>query len=164
MIKEVLVIAVGSILSAIFYRMGGMGKDFSRGAIWNTKTRDFGCPLVFFIATLLLFPINLKLIAFTLLSSIALFGSLTTYWKSLSHRAKQNNKIKWQSWAVTGLFYGLSALPLVAAEVSLWGILVRSIALAGLVCLVSLSTKNAWIAEPIRGASIIITLPILGVK
>ena len=146
-ITGILVIFIGSILSSIFFRLGGLG-----GAWWkNTKMRDFGCSAI--TATLLWLLSEKSLLGAFLcvLSAVLLALSLSTYWKSFNRLiGKKGNRIRWYNWMLTGLVYGLSATPLVFAGFAWYLILARSVLLAVLVCIFGL-VKNPWASELGRG-------------
>ncbi len=102
-----------SLLSAILYRLGGIGKPF------NTKIRDLGVPLV---ASITLYFLGVKFVWWAYLLHFALlFASLTTYWDEL---------FGYDNFYAHGLFCGLSALPLLATGIPFWIIILRSIFLS----------------------------------
>jgi len=115
----ILIIFLLSILSGILYRLGGAGKlnnsfDFLR----NTKARDIGCNVVVNSAIFILlasngFKITPSLLIEYLLSIGFLLASLSTYWK------KKGTNGNYFTWAVTGFFYGLSAIPFIF-HTNLW--------------------------------------------
>lgn len=140
-------ILIGAIISAVFYRMGGMSG-------LNTKFRDFGCPITFL--GVLFFSGHFTWLA--LISAVALFGSLTTYWDSLFGE---------DNLYFHGLVCGLAMTPLFWAGAHWWAILAYSLTLAITMGSINASTNKAhvpfsdWIEELFRGAAIILALPIL---
>ena len=144
---KLLTILIASILSSIFYRLGGS----PAGTLW----RDAGCTLIFFITAILLgITHSIVDIAILLASCGLLYASLTTYNKWASKLiGGSGNDVLWPSWFVTGLFYGLSAIPLLWCGIPLWLIIWRSILLGVTTMLWSENTENPW-EELGRGALI----------
>lgn len=147
---KLLILLLLSLLSAVLYRMGG-----SEG--FNTKFRDLGVPTV---ATLALFVLGVFHWSLILHFGL-LFGALTTYWNF-------KKDVKWWNWLLTGLFYGLSALPLLFCGIGIFPILLRSILLA-----VIIMVWNTWFNKPLfgftsdvitelgRGFVVLATIPVL---
>jgi len=79
-------VAIGSILSAILYRLGGWGgegrEQFPNLPEWlfNTKARDIGCAGVGYITFSILVGFTVVPWFIHLICFVLLFGALTTYW------------------------------------------------------------------------------------
>ena len=147
---------VVSALTGVLYRLGGTG-----GAWWkNTKVRDLGCPLV--CAIWLYFFSGCPVWAL-FLSVGVMYGSLTTYnkWATRLFYGKECNDVKWISWAVTGLSYGLSLFILAWVTGTWMGLLYRSILLMVTTCIWSEMISKDWVEEGGRGFLIGITLPLM---
>ncbi len=84
------------VASAVLYRMGGADG-------YNTKWRDFGCPLVAVASALIIGLGHWSLV----LSFGALFGAMTTYWK------RKGEDAEWYNWLMTGFMYAMAFLPTV---------------------------------------------------
>lgn len=119
--SNILLIGLISILSGFLYRCGGTEKrgkwyDF----LFNTKSRDIGCSA---LTTLAFHIIHPHIPWWSLLLHFGLlWGALTTYWDFLN-----KDREVWWTWIITGIFYGLSALPLLSVCWS--GVLLRSLLL-----------------------------------
>lgn len=141
-----------SFLSGCLYRIGGIG-GFSNAKI----VRRAGVPVVCYIpALLILFGFSGWL--WYILSAGLLAFTLTTYHDYLS---PDGQKETWLCWAVTGLCYGLAALPLIWAGIHIYAIIGRSIVLAGATMWVSERSGKVLTEEFWRGAFVILTTPIL---
>ena len=141
-----------SFISAVLYRMGG-----AEG--FNTKFRDFGCPLC---ATILYYIYGFRNpIALFFAFGIA-FGAMTTYnkWASKLFGFTDDN-VHWPSWAVTGAFYAFSAFPVVINCHNYLGFGIRIISLSVLTTLWSEKIDNPVIEELGRGFLFTATLPLL---
>ena len=138
-----------SLISAVLYRLGGYGKPF------NTKYRDFGCPLMFVLSMIALgvsVPIWVHIISFGLM-----FASMTTYHDYLTKDGREN----WVCWAMTGFTYGFSAI-LYASFMGAWvGFAVRTFSLVLLTAFYSEAVGNATAEESGRGFLFNITAPLL---
>lgn len=159
-VTQIFIIALSSSLSGLLYSLGGLAKqgkwyDFA----CNTKTRDVGVSLVTSIVTGLLFGWHWSLV----LCFGALFGALTTYnkWVSYLFNRPDKHTVYWESWFVTGLFYGLSLLPYVVFSGDWLLFFIRCIVLATTTCLWSQLIGKAWLEEFGRGFLIVATLSIL---
>ena len=173
---QIIGLTVITLLSALCYRLGGGGKcaweewkkDFKNIPKWlfNTKVRDFGCAILTTLA-ILLFWIPANAFAWWMLglSTFILFGALTTYnkWFQTYIFGYPKEDVYWPSWAITGLFYGLTALPLLFGieGMSLSIIMLRSIILSILTVLWSELNSDVVFEECGRGAFIPLTIPIL---
>ena len=153
--KKITKIGILSIIAGILYHLGGLG-----GAWWkNTKVRDLG---VAFVAMITMLFLGAKFSLALIVSTLLLFGSLTTYWKKISKWiGKPTNKAYWWNWLATGFVYGLAYLPMVFAGISLYSILGRAIILSITTMLWSVWINKAWLEEFGRGVLIIITLLLL---
>lgn len=138
-----------AILSAVLYNLGG------RGAPYNTKFRDFGCPLCVLgaIAALGLYHWS------ALISTVLLFGAMTTYWTP-----KKQPDVLWWNWLLTGFFYGVALLPFCWITGCLFGWLCYTISVAVLTCILSESISNVVWEERSRGFIVVICLPLLYVR
>ena len=157
----ILIVLISSILSAIFYRLGGLGRDFSKGFIFKSIIRDAGVSIVFGISYALISEIDTKTVLCILLSAALLWASLSTYHKWINKvLGRKREKLDFLTYSFTGLCYGLSAFPLIFSEINALLLGIRAVLLAVLVggagCI-----KNSWVSEPIRGAVIPLTIPIL---
>lgn len=145
-VKIALIIAL-SCIAGLLYHLGG-----TTG--FNTKVRDIGVPVVFLFSTWVLGMLSWVAV----FSALLLFASLTTYNKWVGKIFKrQTNDVFIESWAVTGLFYGLSSLPMVMV-IPIDLILIRAVLLAFLVAVWSELIGKVFWEECGRGFFIIITL------
>lgn len=147
--SNLILITLASILTGIQYRLGGIGKP------WNTKYRDIGVPLIVSVVLSLMKPSNIGWVPYAIALFIhfgLLFGSLTTYFKF------GQKDVRWWNWAICGLAFGLSALPL-AWVTHLWlGYSLRAITLCLSVTLWSEWIGTDWLEEFGRGFLIAFTL------
>lgn len=153
---KIIIWLVASILSGILYRLGG------KGGFPNAKLiRRLGCSLVT-ILTMLLLGLYGKSLAKNIVlyfgTFVLLFGTLTTYHDYL---AEDKSSEDWPCWAMTGLCYGLSAIPLAWAGVHWFAIFIRAFVLGFLTMAWSEKISNATWEERGRGFLIPFTLPIL---
>ena len=147
----ILIILLGSVLSAIFYHLGGMG-----GAWWkNSKMRDWICPLVF-----------LAVMQHTNIWHWSLYPSALLMWLALSTYHKWLNPIfnktkedcHWHNWLVHGFVIGLALLPYGYYTHTMELVLFRAYILGTLMMIWSeLEDRVAW-EEGGRGFLIIATL------
>lgn len=140
---------MAAIVGGILYRLGGIGKPF------NTKIRDFGVPLV--IVGLIHFVFKWQVPWWVhFLSYGLMFGVLTTYWEYWG-----SDDVEWYEWALTGFFYGLSAI-LYAWQLNAWiGFGIRVFVLTVFTCVWSVLMKKPRWEEWGRGAGMVVTLPLL---
>jgi len=143
-----------SLLSGILYRFGGSGKrgnslDFLR----DTITRDLGCPTCA-TGLLLIFwqPVNLQGWLMVLLSFLALFGALTTYWDSV---------FGYDNFYAHGFMLGLAAFPLYWVGIPWWTIAIRCIVLTLGIGLWSKWTHWDILEEFGRGFILTVSVPVL---
>lgn len=143
---KILILIFFSLLSALLYRLGGIGKPF------NTLYRDLGTPLVTLLAFLILggqFVWWIWLLCF-----ILMFISMTTYWKGNAP------DVLWYHWLFTGLAYGFSMLPY--AFLGHWvGFILRTGILGLLTMIWSEKNNNDTLEELGRGFLVTITIPLL---
>ena len=153
--KKTIKVLIASVIAGILYRLGGTG-----GAWWkNTKVRDAGVAVVALI-TMLCLGASLSLPLF--LSTLLLFGALTTYWKKLNPLfGKTTDNCYWWNWLATGLAYGLAYLPYAISTGCYWQYILRVIVLGVITMIWSEKISIDWIEENGRGAFVIATLPIL---
>lgn len=138
-------------LGGKLYRMGGIGDPY------NTKVRDFGVPAVAIIALLLLgvtWSWQMGLALFCMFG--LMFGSMTTYCKF-----GDQEDVYWYNWALTGLLYGLSALPLAWVTGHWLGLFIRTIVLTIAICVWSELINDVNLEEGGRGGIFVITIPLL---
>jgi len=146
---------IGSIISGILYRLGGIGKPF------NTKVRDFGVPSVS-VGLLIYYSINygIELNSWMILALVgtflAMFGSMTTYCTP-----EGQEDVMWWNWAMTGLLYGVSGVFFAIATGNWIGFGIRTILLG-----VTIALWSEWISwddleEFGRGVLFTVTLPIM---
>ena len=116
-----------ALVSAFCFRLGGSAKngswlDFAK----NTRTRDVGCPLTFLVAFWGIFGIKMGDWWAYALTFFLSWGAMSTYFSFLVNPPDDVTAIEWFA---TGLFYGLSAIPLVWAGVHWYAIIGRAITL-----------------------------------
>lgn len=140
-----------AVLSAIFYRAGGLGKETKSWIpMWMRRSwvRDWLCP----ICVLLCFPFK-NLLTWNAFFAYGLTGaSLTTYWDSLFNDV--------DTFWFAGFISGVALLPMVVFY-PLWAILARAVLLGiawGLWCHF-LSNDHA--EEYGRGAFLVLTMAVL---
>lgn len=148
MVTNIGLFALLAFFAGILYHLGGQGRKIIRRA---------GLPVFSYIPGLLLI-LGAKGWPLYILSAGLLAFALTTYHDYLSPDGKREN---WLCWLITGLVYGLAALPLIWAGVHWYAIIGRSIVLGGLTMWVSERSGKVLTEEFWRGALIILTLPIL---
>lgn len=151
-----IILSICCITSAVLYRLGGIGDPFSG------KFRDIGCSVITVIALLSFSEdYSFQFILANIVHAGLLFASLTTYNKWTNDLfGRRKDRMYWHNWLVTGLFYGLSALPLLFIIPWYW-IVLRALVLSGLMTAWCESVKNTTIEEAGRGFLITATLPIL---
>jgi hypothetical protein len=90
-----------------------------------------------------------------------MFGSMTTYnkWVGYFFNRPDKHTVYWESWFVTGLFYGLSMLPFIIFYYHNYLIYaVYCLLLAISTCLWSSFIGKAWLEEFGRGAIIVLLM------
>ncbi len=152
MVIKIIATIILSVLCGFLYRLGGYGDPF------NTKIRDFGCPLIS-IATLLVWGFYPSWWLYLFYFGLS-FGAMTTYNKWASKLiGKDDNSVHWISWLVTGLSYGVAVLPIVWGN---WvGFSIRCVILAGLTVAWSEAIDKDWVEEGGRGVWFNATIPLL---
>ena len=150
----ILITLITCIISAVLYRLGGIG------GIFKTWMRDWIIPilaysLLFYLKT----PTNL-LGWLMIIPAIALTGgALTTYWDDLFGGV--------DNFYMHGAMVGLAAFPFIWSGVHWWMILIRLIVLGGTMGALNIwinKTKipaKDWIEELFRGFIILATIPLL---
>ena len=151
--QNIIILFVYSVASGIMNRLGGYGRPF------NTKFRDWGCPLFAFL-TMWLFGIHADL-WWSLIAFLLMFGAMTTYWDKWG-----TDNVEWYEWALTGFFYGLSVLPIAIYTGRYLGFVIRIIILTVFMPLSNkLQFKVIWDktdgVEFSRGFIYNITIPLL---
>jgi hypothetical protein len=116
---------IAVILSAIFYRAGGLDKETKYWIpVWLRQSwvRDWLCPLFSYSVLLLAWHPSSWLGWLLLLPAYALLGaSLSTYWDFL---------FGWDNYWFAGFMCGLSAFPLVFDGFPWWMVGIRAILIA----------------------------------
>jgi len=147
-----------SILSAVFYRIGGWGGEgrvrFPNLPEWvfNTKARDIGCPILCFASYGLLLGFTVVPWFIHLLCFLLLFGSLTTYWDWITGE---------DNFWLHGLACGLSYIPYAFYTGDFLSTVFRALALAVFMGVISALSGNDVVEETGRGGSIVATLLII---
>lgn len=142
-----------SLIAAVLYRIGGSDLNIPL----KTKWRDLGVPLVGVVCLLVLLPrtswwwLSGSLVAYFMLS----FGSLCTYWDHWG-----SDDVEWFEWMLTGMFYGLAAIPVAFYLGSGTGFVLRTMLLMGAIPF-SNKLKCELLVEPFRGFMFVATLPLL---
>ena len=145
---KILIVIIASIISAILYRMGGIGKPF------NTKLRDFGVPLV---GLILLYILGFRAMWWAwVLTFGAYFGSMTSYFKF----DNQEDVHLW-NWLLHGLIGGLSAVFFALSNGIWYAWAIRVILLSILIPLWSELMDEVNLEEGGRGFLFTITMPLL---
>lgn len=144
-----------AILSALFYRIGGMAKGVWKwlpNFVFNTKVRDVGCAIVCMIATRFALDIHAPWYAY-LLTGALVFGALTTYWDKLTGE---------DNFFLHGAGCGLAFVPCAIWGPLDWAAVLFYAVTTGLgMMAISAASENDFIEEFGRGALLIICLPAL---
>ncbi len=131
-----------SILSGLLYYAGGQ---------INKLFRRIGCPLCVLGVTYALFGWRSSFLwAFPLIFVLS-YGAMSTY----------NDWIGYDCFWLTGLFYGLAAIPLLWCGVALWAIIGRVIFLALSIWWLRSKTGKVFKEEFFSGLLYCITIPLL---
>ena len=147
-----------TILSAIFYRLGGWGDEgrdrFPNVPEWffNTKARDIGCSLLCFIGYIILMGFTVVPWFIHLSCFLVLFASLTTYWDFITGE---------DNFWLHGFACGVAYIPYALYTGDWWQTVARCIVLAVAMGLISLLSGNDVVEETGRGASITASLALL---
>jgi len=136
-----------SLICAILYRLGGIGKPF------DTKYRDLGCPAVCIAYLLFLWHPTSLLGWLVLLPFFGIFfGALTTYWDFL---------FGYDNFYMHGFMCGLSAFPLYWAGLTWWAILIRAVICGIMMGVWSKWIGKDWLEEGGRGFILAATIPLM---
>lgn len=146
---SIICIIILSIISAICYRLGGIGKPY------NTKVRDFGCPFIALLTIILCLHINVQWYVH-LCTFLCMFGAMTTYCTP-----KSQPDVLWWNWLLTGLLYGVSAFPYPIVTGHWAGFWYRVVFLGVFTCIWSESNDKDWLEEGGRGFLFNISLAFL---
>ena len=159
---KIILYLVLSILSGIFYRIGGSSKEEAKKEFpWfpsnlvNTKVRDVGVSLMAILVFILLSSISLPW-WILLLTLLLMFGSMTTYCTF-----GEQEDVYWYNWFLTGILYGLSALPITCYTGKWLGFGIRTIILGFGIMIWSEVNSDARLEEFGRGALFTLTIPLL---
>lgn len=146
-----------ALVSAGLYRLGGMGddgrKEFPKlpGWLFNTKVRDWGCPIIAAI-WMVIFDVSSNVWIHTI-SFLLFWGALCTYWDRL---------FKYDNFYMHGFMCGMAYVGFALAGDVHWGlVLARSIVTGMIMGVVCDLTANDYVEEFTRGGALILTLPIL---
>ena len=134
-----------SILSGICYRIGGKG-----GFKGAKLIRRVLCPLLALSLFLALKTPQIRHIWGYLAFLILNYGALSTY----------HDYVGFDCWILTGLFYGLAAIPLLWCGVAFWTIIGRAIFLAITIMWLRERTGKVEIEEVGSGFLYCVTIPI----
>ena len=146
------IVLVATVLSAILYRLGGQGKEGNwLDILRNTKTRDWGCPLVCLIVVLL-FGIKASWWIHTI-AFVGMWMGLTTYWDKIF--GYDNFYFHGIGVALPYLIYG------VVVGVNPFGLMIRIAVVALFMGIWCREFSNADIEEYGRGAIIATSLALL---
>lgn len=153
--KNLLIVLISSIISAILYRLGGIGGKYFKSWMrdWVIPVLAYGGMLFFWHPTIwygwLMF----------LLAILLTGGALTTYWDKLFGNI--------DNFYMHGGMVGLGAIPFAFVGLHWWAILIRAIILCISMGLINKYVNkwnipcSDWIEELSRGFLILITIPIL---
>lgn len=156
MLALVIVTAIASVVSALFYRWGGLSKEeAAQNWPWvpqwliNSKTRDVGCSLLT-VGWMLLFYPTVDWWCYLVAFGIS-WGMLTTYWDFL---------FGYDNFYAHGFGVALALLPF-AILTGMWiGFAIRLVVLSLAMGIWSQQTGNADAEELGRGAVIVLSLPL----
>ena len=124
-------------VNSTLYRMGG-------SAAFDKLWRRIGCALV----TTVMIGLAVQWHWLLIIHSLILYGCLTTY---LSEFVPPDDNVCGIEWFLTGIIYGLAALPLIWAGFSWVWVIVRTLALGIAICAWSNYEDNAVREELGRG-------------
>jgi hypothetical protein len=148
----ILWIIIFCILSAIFYRAGGMSKDPTAKPSWIPKfmrkswVRDAGCSLLLIGLTMILFGVSRNWWCY--LASFGLsWAGLSTYWDEL---------FGFDNFFFSGFVCGLAGIPLIWCGVPLSITVIRIVVCAAGWGLLHLITDTDYLDEMGRGALFIV--------
>ena len=159
---KILLCLVLSIFSGIFYRIGGSSKEEAKKefpwfptSLVNTKVRDVLVPLVSILIFILLSSISMSW-WILLLTFLLMFGAMTTYCKF-----GEQEDVYWYNWLLTGILYGVSALPIAYYTGNWLGFGIRTIVLGLGIMIWSEINSDVRLEEFGRGALFALTIPLL---
>jgi len=155
-----------TVLSALLYRLGGMGQDGRDkypelpGWLFDTKSRDVGCGLcsigAFFVCglhhDLLPWVQTWQLVLACVVSVPTQLGALSTYWDFL---------FGFDNHWMHGFMCGIAFFPLAIVTGAWIGFVARSVALALIMGGISALSGDDDVEELGRGASLIPTVALL---
>ena len=127
------------VASAVLYRMGG-------AAGYNTKWRDFGCPIAAVASALIIGLCHWSI----LITAPISFAVMTTYWK------RKGQDASWYHWWTTGLMYAVAFLPVCYFLSHIEAFVFFTIFLSTATAVWSSLVKNVVWEECGRGAILII--------
>jgi hypothetical protein len=131
--------------------MGGSAK-------FNTKWRDWGCPLVGLLVLINIHSFNIGdclVILSYFLTFLLMWGAMSTYWDFIPFNKGEDN------FFMHGVGIGLSTLPLMLVGIHLYSIMIYAVVLAVSMGIWSKYIKKDVIEEFGRGALIVALLPLL---
>lgn len=146
-----------SLLSGVLYKLGGWGAPGRAkfpslpGWLFDTKARDFGCPLVVLGWMLLFFPVAFPWWIHALAFFLA-FGALTTYWDEL---------FGFDNFWFHGFMVALAHIPYAVYGSSYLFFGIRCVVLAVMMGAWCRIFSNDTVEEVGRGSFIVLTLPLL---
>lgn len=152
MTKVLSVTIVATILSAVLYRLGGLGEDgtkrypFMPKWLFNTKVRDIGVCVA--CALWMLMCVEIKKWYLHIPSFLCMFAFMTTYWDKIFRK---------DNFYAHGFMIGLAYM---CYGLWLWAF-VRALVLGISMGMLCKNTENDDIEELGRGGLIAITLPLL---
>ena len=140
-----LVVGILSIVSAIFYRMGGSGN-------YPRQARMVGVPLCTILALWAILGVNWGMWWVYAICMGLSVGLISTYWDEV---------FGFDNFWFHAFAVGLAVLPLMALGVHWYAILARSIIMGGLIGGLSYWQKWDVLEESTRGFFIVATIPLL---
>ena len=161
MIIKILSTLLIAFLGGVLYRLGGAAKtDNWYSFLQQTKTRDFGVPLLCLVVLWIWNGFDIHHWWAYVLTFGLSFGAMTTYWK------KKGENAKWYNWALVGLGISLGFLPFAVSSGEWLGFFLRTIVLTTCSALWSVLIANAVIEEFGRGFLSVVTvaLIVIGLK
>lgn len=149
---------IASVICAILYRAGGMGKEETAEPKWipvwmrRTWVRDWMIPTVIYFQAALGIQVTWLGLGMLILAILPTGGALTTYWDEL---------FGFDNFWFSGFMVGLGAFPLIWAGVHWYMILARALLLAVLWGGWCAIFKKDTTEEYGRGAFVAATIPLL---
>jgi hypothetical protein len=148
---------LATILSALAYRLGGLGADgkvrfpFIPKWMFDSKVRDVGCSLIATAWMYEFYPVHPQHYSIYFLCILIMWTSLTTYWDWL---------FGYDNYWAHGLGIALSFIPYFIYTGEWTGFIVRCAVLTILCGGISKLSGNDDVEELGRGASLAATLPL----